>query len=384
MARSNKDISSRKTIFLTAISIFAFVIWSSNAEIDQVSRAAGQVIPSGRIQVLQSIEGGVIKEINVKEGDFVEAGDVLIILESERILSSINEAFAKLTSFKVVKARIEAELFGRPLVFKKDVMKFPDFVENQQKLYERRLEAHSEEIQNLEELMKLSNTELELVLPLIESGDVSKSDILRLKRSIAEVAGQIANRRNAYLQELQAEYSKVEEEIAFAEQILTQRRISLEGTTLKAPTNGIVKNVRLTTVGGVLKPSDEVLQLVPTGKELIVEAKVSPSDIANIRTGLKALVKFDAYDYTIFGAADGEVIFISPDTISEKSFSGDQSYYLVHIRLDISVMRPVFNEEIVIQPGMTSTVEILTGRNTILRYLFKPIIKTIGSSLQER
>lgn len=174
------------------------------------------------------------------------------------------------------------------------------------------------------------------------------------------------------------------EELVTAEQTLKQRAAALADTELEAPTDGIVKNVRLTTIGGVLRPSDEVLQIVPTGEELIVEAKVSPADIAYVRLGQLASVKFDAYDSSVFGSANGVVRYISPDTLTEQKPNSDQVYYRVHIRVDTKSMRSRAGDKIEIQPGMTATVEIITGSNTVLKYLFKPILKTLDQSFGER
>ncbi|WP_416908665.1 MAG: HlyD family efflux transporter periplasmic adaptor subunit [Polymorphobacter sp.] len=376
--------SSRKVIFLTAAAFAGFISWASFAEIDQVSRATGQFIPSGRVQILQSTDGGVIETINVREGDQVRAGQVLVTLDRVRLAAAVDEGSAKVASLKTVKARIEAELFQRPLVFPVDVQDFPDFISNQRQLFTRRRTAQNQDIAALNTMLRLVRQELLMNQPLLENGDVSLSEVLRLERSVADIEGQIANRQNRYLQELQAEYAKVEEELVTAEQTLTQRMSALEDTELEAPTDGIVKNVRLTTVGGVLRPSDEVLQIVPTGEELIFEAKASPSDIAYIGVGQSASVKFDAYDSSIFGSADGTVIYVGPDTLSEQSPNGERVYYRVHIRVETKTMRPRAGETISIQPGMTATTEILTGHNTILKYLLKPIIRTIDQSLGER
>lgn len=376
--------SSRKVIFLTAAAFAGFISWASLAEIDQVSRATGQFIPSGRVQILQSTDGGVIETINVREGDQVRAGQVLVTLDRVRLAAAVDEGSAKVASLKTVKARIEAELFQRPLVFPVDVQDFPDFISNQRQLFTRRRTAQNQDIAALNTMLRLVRQELLMNQPLLENGDVSLSEVLRLERSVADIEGQIANRQNRYLQELQAEYAKVEEELVTAEQTLTQRMSALEDTELEAPTDGIVKNVRLTTVGGVLRPSDEVLQIVPTGEELIFEAKASPSDIAYIGVGQSASVKFDAYDSSIFGSADGTVIYVGPDTLSEQSPNGERVYYRVHIRVETKTMRPRAGETISIQPGMTATTEILTGHNTILKYLLKPIIRTIDQSLGER
>ena len=376
--------SSRRVIVLTAAALAGFIGWASFAEIDQVSRATGQVIPSGRVQIVQSTDGGVIEAINVKEGDRVRKGQVLVTLDRVRLAAAMDESRAKVASLKTVKARIEAELFNKPLVFPEDVNDFPDFMANQQQLFSRRRMAQVQDIGALRRMLRLVEQELAMNRPLLEFGDVSRSEIIRLERSVADFEGQIANRQNKYLQDLQAEYAKVEEDLVTAEQTLTQRQSAFAVTKLEAPTDGIVKNVRLTTIGGVLRPSDEVLQIVPTGEELILEAKVSPADIAYVRVGQIASVKFDAYDSSIFGSANGRVSYISPDTLTEQKPSGEQVFYRVHIRVDTKAMRPRVDQPIEIQPGMTATTEILTGYNTVLKYLLKPLIKTVEQSFGER
>lgn len=376
--------SSRKIIFLTALAVAGFTVWAGVAEIDQVSRAAGQVIPSGRIQILQSTDGGVIETINVREGDRVKKGQILVTLDRVRLSAAVDETRAKVASLKTAKARMEAELFSRPLIFPDDVKGYPLFMANQRQLFAKRRAAQTQDIAALNRMLALVRQELIMNQPLLEYGDVSRSEILRLERSVADIEGQIANRQNKYLQDLQTDYAKVVDELVTAEQALTQREAALNDTILEAPTDGIVKNVRLTTIGAVLRPSDEVLQIVPTGEELIVEAKVSPSDIAFVRIGQSASVKFDTYDSSIYGSADGKVIYISPDTLSEQKSNGEQIFYRVHIRVDTKSMNPRAGENIEIQPGMTSSIEILTGANTVLNYLLKPIIKTIDQSFDER
>ena len=376
--------SSRRVIILTALALAGFIGWASFAEIDQVSRATGQVIPSGRVQILQSTDGGVIKAINVKEGDRVIKGQILVTLDQVRLDAALDEASAKVASLKTVKARIEAELFDKRLVFPADVQDFPDFMSNQQQLFAKRRAAQVQDIAALQRMLVLVRQELAMNEPLVAFGDVSRSEILRLERSVADIEGQIANRQNKYLQDLQAEYAKVEDELVAAEQTLAQRMSAIAVTILAAPTDGIVKNVRLTTIGGVLRPSDEVLQIVPTGEELIIEAKVSPADIAYVRLSQIASVKFDAFDSSVFGSATGRVMYISPDTLTEQKPSGEQIFYRVHIRVDTKTMRSRAGQKIEIQPGMTATTEILTGHNTILKYLLKPLIKTVDQSFGER
>jgi adhesin transport system membrane fusion protein len=374
---------------LTIFGILAFFVlaiaWSLWAELDQVSRAPGQVIPTGRIQVIQTTEGGQIDKIFVREGDTVKAGQVLVQLDEVKQRASVSEAEGKVASLMSTMARINAELFDRPLSFPPEVRAWPDFVANQTLLYTKRRQALRDQVSALQEMRGLLRQELDLNLPLLKQGDVARADILRMQRGVSDIESQLVNVRNRYLQELQAEYAKTEEDLVTAREVLNTRRESLKYTQIRAPVDGIVQNVRLTTIGGVLRPSDEVLSIVPTGDELIVEAKMSPSDIAYVRVGQKASVKFDAYDPSIYGGAEGEVIYVSADTISEQTPQGANVYYRVHIAVDTSPMKPhLKNERIEIQPGMTAASEIQTGRNTVWKYLTKPINKTFSEAMTER
>ena len=372
-------------VFSTSAFLIFLLVWSLFAQLEQISRAPGQVIPTGRTQVLQSTDGGVISEILVKEGDLVKRGQVLVRLDRVKIEAAVGETEGKVASLKSSMARINAELFNRPLVFPPDVQKFPDFVVNQTMLYEKRRQALQDQLSSLQSMLALMQQELDMNLPLLKQGDVSRADVLRLQRGVSDIRAQIVNVRNKYLQDLQLEYTKTEEDLVTAREILAQRQDALKDTEIKAPTDGIVKNVRLTTIGGVLRPSDEVLSIVPTGDKLIVEAKMSPSDIAYVRKGQKASVKFDAYDSSIFGSAVGQVIYVSPDTLTEQGPQGNLVFYRVHIAINTKTMKQYANgEKVEIQPGMTATAEIETGKHTVFRYLTKPLSKTFGEALTER
>lgn len=383
MAHARERLRARLLILLTALALAGMILWAAFAELDQISRAGGQVIPTGRVQVLQSADGGTIAEIRVQEGKHVHKGEVLVVLDRVRIEAAVDESRGKVAALKATRARIEAELFDRTLAFPKEVLAFPEFVTSQTELYEKRRAAQVQDIAALRRMLGLVKQELEMNRPLVAYGDVSRSELLRMERSVADIEGQIAARQNKYLQDLQTEYARTTEELASTEQMLTQREASLSETEIRSPVDGVVKNIRLTTVGGVLRPGDEVLQLVPTGDELIVEAKVSPSDIAYVRKGQSASVKFDAYDSSIFGSANGEVIYVSPDTLAEQKGATEQIFYRVHVKVDTAPMRDRSIKPVEIQPGMTATTEIKTGRNTVLKYLLKPLVKTLGNSMGE-
>lgn len=373
-------------IITTAVAIVGALLWSVWAELDQITRATGKVVPIGKVQVMQSVDGGVIEEMRVREGDLVKKGELLVRIDRVKIQAAVEESRAKVAGFKSVMARIEAELYDRPLRFPPEVQAYPDFLANQTALYSKRRQAISSEIAALQSVKSLSQEELNLNLPLVRSGDVARAEVIRMQRGIADIQGQIVNRRSKYQQDLQTEFAKVEEEMVAAQQMLAQRQDALQSTELRSPTNGIVKNVRFTTVGAVLKPGDEVMQIVPTGERLIVEAQVSPRDIAFIKLGQVASIKFDTYDSAIYGSGVGKVSYVSPDTLVEQRPDGESAtYYRVNLDVDISEMRPRDPGEVIeIQPGMTVTAEIKTGRSTVFRYLTKPILKTVSEAMQER
>lgn len=372
-------------IGVSVLALIGFVAWARWAQIDQITRATGQVIPSGRVQVVQSADGGVITELLVREGDQVARGQLLVRLDATKARAAVEESRAKEAALRAALTRIEAEIYDKPLVFDPSVSAYPDFIQNQTSLFEKRRTALEQELRTLDEMLELVSQELEMNQPLLATGDVSRSEVLRLQRQVAEIGGKIVDRRNRYLQELQSELTKTEEELVSAVQLRAQREDQLSRTELYAPTAGIVKNVRFTTVGAVLRPGDEMLQIVPSDDELIVEAKVSPSDIGFIRPGQSVNVKFDAYDYAIYGSGEGEVSYISADTLTEQTARGEMSFYRVHVKVDASAMqkrRP--NETIELQPGMTATAEIKTGQNTVLRFLTKPLTKTMSEAFTER
>lgn len=377
---------SHAIVLTIGLLLVATIAWARWAELDQITRAPGTVIPIGRVQIVQSVNGGEIARINVREGDQVTKGQLLVVLSKVREQAAVDEAQGKVAALLSQRTRIDAELFDKALVFPPEALAYADFVRNQTQLYQRRREALAAELSSLSDMKSLLQQELNLNLPLLRDGDVARVEIIRMERSIVDVEGQMSSIRQRYIQELQTELARTEEELVTAQQVLAQRQDALQATELIAPTDGIVKNVRLTTVGGVLRPGDEVLQIVPTGEKLVVEAKVPPRDIAFVKSGQTASVKFDAYDYSIYGPASGKVTYLSPDTLSEEGAEGrKETYYRVTLEVDVSKMKPKeASEKILIQPGMTLVAEIKTGTNTVFDYLTKPITKTFSESLQEK
>lgn len=373
-------------IALTVLALVGFIAWSLWADLDQITRARGQVIPAGRVQVLQSPDGGVIERILVREGDRVKKGQLLMQLDQVKLAAGADEAKAKVASLESTMARLQAELFNRPLVFPESVRAFPEFMANQRLLYAKRRQALQADIATLQRQLGLAREEIGMNAPLLKTGDISRADLIRMERDRTQIQGEIDSRRNRYLEDLQTEYTKTQEDLASEREVLTQRGDLLSASEVRAPADGIVKNVRLTTVGGVLRPGDEIMEIVPTADTLIVEAKVAPKDIAFLRPGEGASVKFDAYDSSIYGAGEGRVTYISADTLTERGEDGREApFYRVHVAVDTKRMRsPNAGERIEIQPGMTATVEIRTGSTTVFHYLTKPILRTTSESMGER
>lgn len=236
----------------------------------------------------------------------------------------------------------------------------------------------------LNESLSLAKEELDLNLPLLKSGDIGATEIIRLKRQIAELKGKISNTRNKYFQDSQTDMTKAEEDLSTKEQELADKKIILERTTIMSPMDAIVKNIIVATQGAKVRPGDVILELVPFGDELIIEAKLRPSDISFVKAGQNVAVKLDAYDYSIYGIFQGKIKYISPDTLIEQTPKGEEYYFRVLIVLDQTQLTSKNGEKIDISPGMTAQVDIITGNRSVLTYLSKPIIKTFSEALHER
>jgi adhesin transport system membrane fusion protein len=372
-------------IGLTSLAVLGFFLWAAWAELDQITRARGQVIPTGRVQSVQAAAEGSVNAILVKEGDRVAKGQLLVQLDQVSAGAAVEEGRARVAALKATMARIEAELFNRALSFPPEVGAFPDLAANQRMLMLRRRQALGADIAALQSQLSLARQELDLNRPLVQSGDIARAEILRLQRQVSDLSGQIAARRSRYLEELQGEFARTQEALVTAEQSLTQRADQLGNAELRAPAAGIVSNLKISTVGAVLRPGEEVMQIIPAGARLIMEANLSPAEIAFIRPGQDADVKFDAYDSSVYGSAAARVIFVSPDTTSvPRPEGGQDSFYRVQLSVDTATLRPKPGERIAIQPGMTGTAEIKTGTTTVLQYLFKPILRTTGEAMRER
>lgn len=375
---------ARWSLRLMWLSLLALVGWAAVAQVDQVTRAPAQLIVAARTQLVQSADGGVVTRLHVKEGDEVQAGQLLVTLEKERAEAGVSDSSAKVAALRITVARLQAEVYGRPLRFEADLLPYGEFVRNQTDLYNRRRAAIEDDLQSLQSMLVLAEKELSINRQLEATGDVSRAEILRLERSVADLRAQQANKRNKYFQDAQAEMTKAQEELNAQNELLRDRTQVLEQTELSAPMKGIVNNIKVNTVGGVVRPGDTIMELLPTGDNLLAEAKISTADIAFIAVGQQASVKLDAFDSSIFGAMQGVVEYISPDVLTEETRNGPMLYYRVRIRITGTEFKGEKANQIQIRPGMTAQVDIKAMERTVLSYLTKPLAKTFSESMGER
>jgi multidrug efflux pump subunit AcrA (membrane-fusion protein) len=381
----NKN-TNKSVITLTAVLTITiiFIIWANFSKIEQITRCHGVVIAKSRTQVIQTAIDGIIDEVLITEGEKIRKGQILAKLERKQAEAAHNDSLGKVAALEAALVRLHAEVFDAPMTFAANIKAYPQFVTNQTELYKRRKQALRAEIGALEESARLVREELDLNLPLLKSGDIGKIEFIRLQRQLSDLTGQISLRRNKYFQEGQAEMTKTEEELATQRQILAERSAVMERLEIRSPADGLVKRIQLTTPGAKVRPGDVVMELLPTDSGLIIEGKLQTSEIAFIRPGMPAAVKFDAYDYSIYGVFHGHVAYVSPDAITEETRQGEMMFYRVHVKLNETDNISRNGKSIEIQPGMTAGIDIRTGEKTIMHYLSKPIIKVFHESLNER
>jgi adhesin transport system membrane fusion protein len=364
--------------------LLLLLIWASVGEIDQVTRAQAQIIAAERTQLVQSSDGGVLTELHVKEGDVVKAGQLLATLQKERAAAAVSDSRAKVAALNITLARLHAEVYGKPLEFDQDLLTYAEYIRNQTDLYNKRQTAFKDDVRALEAILALGESELRINRQLEASGDVSRAEILRLQRNVADIRAQLVNKRNKYFQDAQAEMTKAQEELSTQTEQLRDRSQVLEHTELVAPVDAVVNNIKVNTLGGVVRAGDTVMELLPTGDNLVAEVKIPPADIAFVAIGQTASVKLDAYDSSIFGALHGVVSYISPDVLTEETRQGPVMYYRVRIRITGSEFKGDKAKEIQLRPGLTASAEIKAMERTVLSYLIKPIAKTFSQSMGER
>jgi adhesin transport system membrane fusion protein len=357
-------------------------------EIDQTVRAQGQIIPTARTQVIQSADGGVLEKLLVEEGQSVKAGQELAVMERERSVAGFEESRAKEAALTTALVRAQAEAKEMAPVYPPSLRAYPKIVAVQQALYEQRKRSLDDELASQQQALDMAREELRMNEALLKNGDTSRLEVMRAKRQTVDIEGKINATRNKYLQDARAEASKLAEDLAANSFKLDERQSVLGHTVLTAPIAGVVKYLKVTTIGGVLRAGDEMMQISPTEGGLVFEVKINPVDIGQLQLGLPVTIKLDAFDYSVYGSLDGNLVYLSSDTLVEQGANGQSSsYYRAHVKLDadkaLSHPNPML-AAVVFKPGMTATVDIQTGRRSVLKYLAKPIYKAYGGAMNER
>ena len=424
VTQSQKPMQARMILYIVVLVCILLLLWAGFAEVDEITRGEGKVIPSQQMQVIQSVDGGVVEKVYVKEGEHVKKGDLLIRIDPTRFVSNLNEVNAKIFALQTKVRRLTAQVNGSgytsgtipegvsPNEAAQILAQEGQFYsESMRELSQRTMtnqgavstrQGESQKAQaalaQAERAYQMAVRELNTTRPLLKTGAVSDMDILRLERDVSNADGErkqaAANLRatQSSIGEAQSRTSEAavslknqwRNELAEAQAQLVSLKQSISGvadrvktTDIHSPANGIVQKIFFNTIGGVVKPSDQVAEIVPLDGQLIVEAKVSPKDIAFVRPDLPAVVKFTAYDFSIYGGMDATVKHISPDTFTDEK---GNTYYIVRA----VTTKPTFGKNLPVIPGMMVQLDIMTGKKTILSYLLKPILKAKQNALTER
>ncbi|KAJ9433170.1 membrane fusion protein, adhesin transport system [Candidatus Pantoea symbiotica] len=376
---SQRTPGSRMVMWIVIAVLAGGLTWAHFARVEEITKGEAKIISKSREQIIQSLEGGILAEMNVREGEEVERGQVLLKIDPTRAQASYREALSKVVGLKATIARLRAEAYNQPLRFDDEqVQKDQTVIEQETKAYQARKRALDDSVSALQRSYELSMREIRLAEPLASRGLLSEVELLRMRRQANEIQSQIVERRNRYQADANSELNKLELELSQTSENLIGRADIMERTTISAPVRGTVKNIRFNTIGGVIQPGEHILEIVPLEDQLLVEAKIRPSDVAFLHPGLPATVKITAYDYAIYGGLKGQVEFISPDTLKDDSKAAagrpDDTYYRVMVLTETSTLN-AGGKALPIIPGMIASVEIRTGEKTILDYLLKPVMK---------
>ncbi len=381
MVNERQGTSALLLLFLSALLIGALA-WAHYSRVEEITRGDARVIPSSREQVIQSLEGGILQEMMVREGEIVAAGQPLLRIDETKARSSYQEGLSKVMALLATTARLRAESRGTPLAFPKEVLNDGELVKNETDTYNARKLALDQAIAALKTSRELIAREIAITEPMVAKGLVAETDLLRLRRQLNEINAQNQERVSKYRVEAANELVRAEAELAQTQESLTARQDQMRRTIIEAPVRGTVKNIRLNTRGGVVGPGQDILEIIPLEDQLLVEARIRPHDVAFLRPGLPATVKISAYDYAIYGGLTGRVELISPDTLRDERKSEDDSHYRVLVRTEASTLHSA-DRELPIIPGMTASVEIRTGEKSILDFILKPVLK-VREAFRER
>lgn len=367
-----KVVRSTRLIWWVLAVFLGLGVWAYFAELVEVSSGSGKVIPSSREQVIQSLEGGILATLNVREGDIVEAGQVLAQLDPTQSESSVDETAARYRAALARVSRLEAEVNEETLSFPEELNAYPALLARERLLYSTRTRALESSLSGIEETLAIVREELGLTRSLVQVGAASNVEVLRLRRQESELKLQAADVRSEYFVLAREELSKARADVEAFSSVVRGRSDTLTRLTMRSPVRGVVKDVEVTTTGGVIPPNGRLMTIVPLDDQLLIEARISPRDIAFIHPGQSASVKITAYDYSTYGGMEGEVVTISPDTVQDEA-DPTVFYYRVFVRTERDSLENDAGTQFAIVPGMIATVDIRTGSKTVFDYLIKPM-----------
>ena len=375
-----------RTIWLIVLCAAAFVAWAAVAWVDEIVHAEGAVVSSSRPQIIQNLEGGILAELNVAEGDIVEPGQTLARLYGTQYQAAVDELADQIAALEIRRLRLEAEMAGSADFAVPDAFaaRVPDIVASERALLTARQSEYSARVAGAEAVAEQSAKELDLLEKMYDREIAPLIEVTRARKAHSDAQNHLSEAITTTEMERAADYSKTQGELASLRQKLKLAEDQLSRTVLVAPLRGVVNKLSVTTIGGVVRPGEEILQIIPLDEALLIEARVKPRDIASVRQGQEAVIKLSAYDYTIWGTLKARVTFISADTFKDeraRAADGDP-----HYKVTLAVDRDQLSERqkgLEIRPGMQADVELQTGGKTILTYLLKPLYKS-SEALRER
>lgn len=354
------------------------IVWASFSKVDEVTQAEARIITSNRDQVVNSMEGGLLAAMLVAEGDSVTKGQAIVQLEPTRFESQYEEGMSKQLALKAALSRARSEALNQPLNFPPEVLANRAIVDNETRTYQSKKKLMDESVAALRKSVDMISNEIQISQKLSEQGLFSIVELSRLRRQENDLNQQITERLNKFRADANGEVVRIETELAQLRPNLTARRDTYERTTLRAPVNGIVKNIRMTTLGAAVPGGAPILDIVPVDAKLLLDARLDPKDVSYIKPGLPVAIKLAAYDTAIYGELKGTVVLVSPDTFRGEDARNAEgqpaAYYRVLIESEIDKTDPR-QKKMVIIPGMTATAQIKTGAKTVMQYLIKPIYK---------
>lgn len=378
-----KGVFARPILWLTVFALIIFTIWASRAPLEEATSGIGKITPSGRAVVIQNLEGGILQSLFVREGEIVDRNQKIAQLDETRFQATFRDLESQSMAIRASLARLNAELRGDAAIsFDKELLRHQDHVLMERALFKARTHRVVEAQASFDHRIKLARKQLALIKPLINRQAMSAIEGIRLEKEVSDLVGEKQETRNKYMQEVTSEISKLSAKLESLNQQMSQQRDALNRTTLVSPVRGVVKNLMITTKGGIVGSGETIMEIVPLDDQLLVEAKIDPKDVAFLRIGMPASIKLTAFDYSIYGAIKGELIHISPDTLEDETTRESRPYYLVKVKT-VGELPTAFGKDNPIKPGMVASVNILTGTKTVLDYLLKPLTRG-REALKER